>query len=124
VEATESTSARPPTIYASIVTKLQDEFTIPLPVSKGSFACLDAIATVGWNVETTEPDRIVAKIGVGVTRNPSKIELLLSESGDQTVVRLNGSIWGVGPLQRRHLDAELRRLREAIELCARAEGAA
>jgi hypothetical protein len=53
-----------------------------------------------------------------VTRNPSKIEVLLSASGDRTMVRLNGSIIGIGPLQKGHLIAEMQRLREAIELCA------
>jgi hypothetical protein len=100
------------------VTKLRDEFTIALPVNKGSFACLEAIATVGWNARAVQSDRIVAKIGVGVTRNPSRIEVLLSESGDQTVVRLQGSIIGIGALQKGHLNAEMQRLREAIELCA------
>jgi hypothetical protein len=105
------------------VTKLNDEFTIGLPVNKGSFVCLDAIATVGWDVKTAEPRRIVTKIGVGVTRNPSKIEVLLSDRGDQTVVRLNGRIVGIGPLQRGHLNAQIGRLREAIEVCARDQGA-
>jgi hypothetical protein len=123
VEATESTSVKRPSIYAYVVTKLHDEFTIALPVKKGSFACLDAIATVGWNVSAAGPDRIVTKIGVGVTRNPSKIEVLLSESGDQTMVRLNGSIIGIGALQKGHLNAEMQRLREAIELCAQWERA-
>ncbi len=104
------------------MTKLHDEFTIALPVNKGSFACLDAIATVGWSVSAAEPDRIVTKVGFGVTRNPSKIEVLLTESGDQTVVRLTGRIIGVGPLQKSHLNAEMERLREAIELCAQGEG--
>jgi hypothetical protein len=92
-------------------------------VNKGSFACLEAIATVGWNVKTALSDRIVARIGVGLTRNPSTIEVVLSESGDRTVVRLNGRILGIGPLQKGHLTAEMRRLREAIELCAQGEGA-
>jgi hypothetical protein len=123
VEATESTSVSAPRIYAYEVAKLHDEFTIALPVGKGSFACLDAIATLGWSVKTAVSDRIVAKIGVGVTRNPSTIEVVLSESGGRTVVRLNGRIVGIGPLQKGHLNAEMHRLRGAIELCAQAEGA-
>jgi hypothetical protein len=132
VEITESTSAaaglRRPcevdgSIYASMVSKLRDEFTIALPVNKGSFACLDAIATLGWNLKAVEPDRIITKIGVGVTRNPSKIEVLLSETGDQTAVRLNGSIVGIGPVQKGHLKAEMLRLREVIERCAQDAGA-
>jgi hypothetical protein len=121
VEATESTSVRHPSIYAYVVTKLHDDFTIGVPVNRASFACLEAIATVGWNVRSVEPDRIVTKIGVSVTRNPSKIEVLLSASGDRTMVRLKGSIIGIGPLQKGHLVAEMQRLREAIELCAPGE---
>src|SRR5689334_22143611 len=94
-------ASRRPLFTLKVVTKLHDEFTIALPVKRGSFACLDAIATVGWDARAAGPDRIVAKIGVGVTRNPSKIEVLLSESGDQTMVRLNGSIIGIGPPAKR-----------------------
>jgi hypothetical protein len=103
------------------VTKLYDEFSLALPVEEACCACRRAVATIGWNVKETGPDRIVPKIGVGVTRNPSKIEVLLSESGDQTVIRLNGSILGIGPLQRGHLMAEMSRLRDEIESAARQE---
>lgn len=105
------------------MTKLHDEFTVGLRVPETSSACRRAIATIGWHVKEIGPDRIVPKIGVGLTRNPSKIEVLLRESGDQTVVRLNGSILGIGPLQRGHLNAEMNRLRDEIEFAARDEGA-
>ncbi len=100
------------------MTKLHDEFTVALPVQDASSACHRAIAAIGWDVKEKGPDRIVPKIGVGLTRNPSKIEVLLSEAGDLTVVRLNGSILGIGPLQRGHLLAEMNRLREEIEAAA------
>jgi len=102
------------------VTKLHDEFAVALPVEQASSACRRAISAIGWNVNEVGPDRIVPKIGVGLTRNPSKIEVLLQESGDRTVVRLNGRILGIGPLQKAHLNAEMNRLRDEIELAARA----
>ncbi len=104
------------------MTKLHDEFTIALRVEGASSACRRAIAAIGWHVKESGPDRIVPKVGVGLTRNPSKIEVLLHESGDQTVVRLNGSILGIGPLQKGHLNAEMNRLRDEIEVAARDEG--
>jgi hypothetical protein len=104
------------------VTRLRDEFTVGLRVEQTSSVCRRAIATIGWPVKEAGPDRIVPKIGVGLTRNPSKIEVVLSESGDQTVVRLNGRILGIGPLQRGHLNAEMNRLRDEIEDAAREEG--
>ena len=94
------------------VAALLPEFEKSLPIGGGQ----DLLARMKDYI--TEPDRIVTKVGVGVTRNPSKIEVVMSESGDQTVVRLNGSIWGVGPLQKGHLTSEMKRLRDAIELCA------
>lgn len=104
------------------MTKLYDEFTVGVGVEQASSACHRAIATIGWPVKEAGPDRIVPKIGVGLTRNPSKIEVLLTGAGDQTVVRLNGSILGIGPLQRGHLNAEMNRLRDEIEGAAREEG--
>jgi hypothetical protein len=105
------------------MTKLYDEFKVELGVEQTSSACRRAIATIGWPVKESGPDRIVPKIGVGLTRNPSKIEVLLRRSGDETVVRLNGSILGIGPLQRGHLNAEMNRLRDEIEGAALEEGA-
>ncbi len=101
------------------MTKLHDEFTVALPVEQASSACRRAVAAIGWNLKEAGLNRIVPKIGVGLTRNPSKIEVLLHESGDQTVVRLNGSIVGIGPLQKGHLNAEMNRLRDEIEVAAR-----
>jgi hypothetical protein len=104
------------------VTKLHDEFVVGLGVEQASSACRRAIATIGWRVKEAGPDRIVPKIGVGLTRNPSKIEVLLRASGEQTVVRLNGRILGIGPLQKGHLTAEMNRLRDEIAVAARDEG--
>lgn len=104
------------------MTKLYDEFTVGFGIEQASSACRRAIATIGWNVTEAGPDRIVPKIGVGLTRNPSKIEVVLRGSGDQTVVQLNGRILGIGPLQRGHLNAEMNRLRDEIEGAAREEG--
>jgi hypothetical protein len=104
------------------MTKLYDEFTVGLGVEETSSACRRAIASIGWRVKEAGPDRIVPTIGVGLTRNPSKIEVLLRGSGDQTVIRLNGRILGIGPLQRGHLNAEMNRLRDEIEDAAHAQG--
>lgn len=100
------------------MTKLHDEFALTLQLEEASSACRRAVAAMGWNVKEEGPDRIVAKIGVALTRNPSKIEVLLSGFGEETVVRLNGSILGVGPLQRGHLNAEMSSLRNEIEAAA------
>jgi hypothetical protein len=67
-----------------------------------------------------DASRIVPKIGVGFSRWPSKIEVLLTSAGEaETTITLNGSIGGVGPLQKRHLTGELNKLRNAIEVAVR-----
>ena len=59
------------------------------------------------------------KIGVGLTRWPSNIEVLLAQADEsRTTVTLNGSIGGYGPIQKNHLKGEMNRLRNAIEVAA------
>lgn len=102
------------------MSKLSDEFKLDLPLEKASWACREAIESVGWNIEALEPHRIVPKVGVGISRNPSKIEVELDDGdGEGTTILLNGKIMGLGPLQKRHLTGEMNRLRNAIEVAAR-----
>lgn len=101
------------------MSKLGDDFVLDASSDEASRICRSAVATVGWNIKSIEPRRIVPKVGVGLTRWPSKIEILLSEAGDShTTVTLHGSIGGVGPLQKSHLRGQMNRLRNAIEVAA------
>lgn len=107
------------------MTKLTDEFLVDLPLDEASWACRGAIANVGWNIKSVEPHRIVTKIGFGIARNPSKIEVLLGQAGESgTTVTLNGSIFGLGPIQKSQLSGQMNRLRNAIEVEARSGGGA
>ena len=101
------------------MSKLSEELRLDLPLESASLVCRNAVAGIGWNLKSVEPHRIVAKVGVGISRNPSNIEVLLTPVADgKTVVVLSGSIMGVGPLQKRHLTGEMNRLRNAIEVAA------
>jgi hypothetical protein len=103
------------------MSKISDQFSVPLPLEDASSACHAAIDDIGWKVKVSEPTRIVPTIGFGLTRNPSKIEVLLAEDGPMSSqITLDGSIWGVGPIQKRHLQGEMTKLREAIETAAQA----
>lgn len=101
------------------MTALTDDFPIALDVEEASWACRQAIADIGWDIALIEPRHIVPKVGAGATRNPSRIEVWLSPDGDSTTVRFEGTIRGMGPVQKRHLTGEMNRLRNAIELAAR-----
>jgi hypothetical protein len=99
------------------MSKASDEFRVAMPLQETEFAVKEAVANCGWGVKEQEPGRIVPRIGVGLTRNPSKIEVLISADGDrESLVTLNGKIAGMGPLQKRHLTAEVGKLRNAIDV--------
>ena len=96
------------------------EFRLELPLEPASWACREAVARMGWGVESIEPRRLVTRRGLwGFARDPAKIEVVLSEVGPEaTTVTLNGRIWGVGPGSKRNLDGEMNRLRNAAEVAA------
>lgn len=105
------------------MSRLSDEFVLKLALEDASFACREAVMSVGWNLDVVELARIVPKIGTGLTRNPSRIEILLSPADETgTTVRLDGSIRGMGPVQKGHLRGEMNRLRNAIEVTAHRAG--
>ncbi len=99
------------------MSKVSDEFHVAMPLQEAEFAVKEAVANCGWGVKEQEPGRIVPRIGVGLTRNPSTIEVLISAARDnESLVTLNGKIAGMGPLQKRHLTAEVGKLRNAIDV--------
>ena len=99
------------------MSQYEDQFQVLLPLREAEFAVKEAVANCGWGVKEQVPGRIVPRIGVGLTRNPSKIEIGMSENGDaETTITLHGKITGMGPLQKRHITAEVGKLRNAIDV--------
>ena len=98
------------------MSKVNEVFAVELSPQEAEFAIKEAVANCGWGIKEQGPGRIVPRIGVGITRNPSKIEALITENGDGATVALNGQIAGIGPLQKRHITAELGKLRNAIDV--------
>lgn len=75
------------------MSKYSEEFDIALPLREVEFAVKEAVANCGWGVKEQEPGRIVPRIGVGLTRNPSKIEVLMGgDAQGPTTINLNGKI--------------------------------
>lgn len=99
------------------MSKVSEEFHVAMSLQETEFAIKEAVANCGWGVKQQEPGRIVPRIGVGLTRNPSQIEVFVSADGDKrSLVTVNGKIVGMGPLQKRHLTAEVGKLRNAIDV--------
>lgn len=49
----------------------------------------------------------------------ARVEILVEENGDGSAIFLNGSITGMGPVQKGHLRGQLGALRNKIDLAAR-----
>lgn len=102
------------------MSKASGEFRLELPLESASWACREAIAGMGWGVESIEPHRLVIRRGLwGFGRDPATIEILLSEAGPEaSTVALNGRMVGFGRFDARHLNGEINRLRNAVEVAA------
>jgi hypothetical protein len=105
----------------ALVSTASAEFRLELPLEPASWACREAVVSMGWEVEAIEPQRLVTRRGFwGFSRDSAKIEVLPSEAGaEATAIVLNGHIFGVGRGAKRHLDGEMSRLRNAAEVAAR-----
>jgi hypothetical protein len=97
------------------MSRYSEEFTVPLSKEEAELAVKEAISNCGWGVKSREPGRIVPRIGIGITRMPSSIEAVVS-GGDSATIVLNGKISGIGPLQKRHITAEVGKLRNAVDV--------
>jgi hypothetical protein len=102
------------------MTRLAGEFRVSLPLDDALLACAEAIDGSGRKIETVGADHLVLTADMGAGSDPSRIELVLKDSGQtETVVRVTGTS---GAAKREQLAGELNRVRGAIE--ASAEGAA
>ena len=101
-------------------TKLDDSLVLDMSLSDALAVCRKAVAELGWRVLDQGPTRIRCKeVAVsGMSFNwPAEVEIILSSLGQsQTTVRLGGSVFGLGPIQKGHLQGQMGNLRNRIEL--------
>jgi hypothetical protein len=119
--AVESTSFRQEASDTlALVSTASSEFRLALPLEEAFWAYREAIARMGWEVESIEPRRLVTgRAWWGFARDKAKIEVLLSEAGPEAAtIVLNGRIWGFGRGSTRQLNGEMNRLRNAAEVAA------
>ena len=103
------------------MTKVSDQFRLEVPLEDASWACREAIAGMDWDLESIESHRLVLRRRMTFSRDPSRIEVLVSEAGsDAATVSLNGEDpWGIGAWDRRNLRGQMNSLRNAVEVAAR-----
>jgi hypothetical protein len=100
--------------------KMSAQMRVEAPVDAASQACRSAITQLRWRQDDEgDANRIVAKPGLGMFSNPSKIEMLLSEDHGGTAIAFNASIMQIGPIAKRNLRKQLAELQSAIESSAR-----
>ena len=93
--------------------KVNDEFTLPLPVAEANALCCEAVKTTkSMFLNESEDNRLLVKYVPWQGKN-AKVEVLFSDAGGAaTTVTLKGWFVGLGKSQLRRT---VRKVREAIE---------
>ena len=76
---------------------------------------------MGWRVLEDDGRRLVAKEITPQSINftwSAKVEILIEEDGNGSAIQLNGSITGMGPIQKGHLKGQVGALKNKIGLAA------
>ena len=97
------------------MTKLSGDFQTDLAPPDALAVCAEAIDGLGWRIESVAGDRIVSYAESGSTPDPTRIEVLVSDSIHATDLRIIGTDGGANPRAADGLIAELNRARDAIK---------
>jgi hypothetical protein len=104
-------------------TKLNGSLVLELSVADALAVCHRAVADLGWRVLDHGPTHVhceeVAAAGASFN-GPVEVDIILSGTDrSRTSVLLNGAVFGLGPIEKGHLQAQAANLRDRIELVAR-----
>lgn len=93
------------------MSKVYDEIPLSANTNDAPRICRQAIAQLGWRVlEQSDTRFVVKEVSPQATSFTlaAKVELVIEPgSGSGSVVRLNGAISGVGPIQKNHLKGQV-----------------
>jgi hypothetical protein len=97
------------------MTRLRGDFQTDLLPPDALSACAEALDGLGWRIETVEQRRIVSYATSVPGGAAPRVDVLLTDSGPVTDVRIVGSDDETNPLAAEQLIAELERARDAIQ---------
>ena len=92
------------------MSKLSEQITVGGSADEAKQACRDAISGLGWK-SSEEDGAIVAKPGMSATAWPSKLTISAADDG---TLNVDGHIYGVGPVQKKHLQKRMEEFRNAV----------
>jgi hypothetical protein len=97
----------------------QVKFTVPLGIDDVMMVCKEAVASTGWRVTEAGNVRLKCKeVSVQSTSFtwPAEVMIELTTHETGTIITMNGSIFGFGPIQSGHLEGQVGNLRNRIEV--------
>ena len=99
--------------------KFSDEFVISCTMEKAMELCKNAVAQLGWKVLNQTSSSITCKEVTSQATSftfPVEVTISLSNANNEMKIILDGTIFGLGPIQSGHLKGQVGRLRNIIEV--------
>lgn len=103
------------------MSKHRETLELDLPADAVEQVCRRAISELGWRILEDEGTRLVVKEVSPQSTSftwSAKIDVVVEEIEGGSEISLNGSITGMGPIQKGHLRGQLGALRNKITLAA------
>lgn len=101
--------------------KRTDEFYVPLPSDRTAELVRTLLSSDHWKIEESSNTRITCKERTGIAmHNPLKLTIdVVPSDSNATRVLVNGSVFGVGPLQTNHLKKGMEEFRQVVEIAGK-----
>jgi hypothetical protein len=97
------------------MSKLRAEFQVAGTAPDTISACRTVAANEGWTIRSEEPDRLLLRQGYKLTAWPLTMDVHVTSTADSgTLVGVDGSIWGLGPIQKSHLRKAMAKLQNQV----------
>jgi len=102
------------------MSKHNDEIVVELSIEETMVACKEAAANLNWRIMNEGKNylsckEITSHLAFSQTW-PAKVEVYVNKYNDKTKIILEGSIFGLGPIQSGHLKGQLGKFKNLIEV--------
>jgi hypothetical protein len=97
----------------------QERFVVPLGIAEVMMVCREAVASTNWRVTEAGKTRLSCKEVSAQSTSftwPAEVTIELTSNEKGTIVTMNGSIFGFGPIQSGHLQGQVGNLRNRVEI--------